>query len=113
MNCPNCGIALTLTSPHPTKTLQLCAKCGFTAPKNYLVIEKLYAFVSVDPVDQNEGVIAYRAPSGIMMPMVGGDWERVESMRGIAERVARESGIEVKLIEFANRRVVETIGQKK
>jgi hypothetical protein len=41
--------------------------------------------------------------------MVGADQERMMSMRVIAEQVAKNSGIKVKLLRFSTRNEIETL----
>lgn len=71
-------------------------------------IEQMYAFVCEDSGPEDEGVIATQTSSG-MMPLVGADMARVESMRAIAETIARSLGKPVKLLRFTTREEVEII----
>ena len=73
-----------------------------------LRIDQMFAFVSVDPQDGNEGVLGFQTPDG-WMPMVGADMSMVDKLKPMAERIARETGIEVKLINLSTRTEVETI----
>jgi hypothetical protein len=67
-------------------------------------IERLYAWVATE-ADGGEGVCAMSL-MGTMMPLVGADMERIESLRAHARSVAVASGCPVKLVEFSTRRVV-------
>lgn len=114
MNCPNCSGELKLETrmiEDEQRTLQICDACGFKAAKNHLKVDELWAWVSVDPTDQNEGVIAFNSPVG-PMPMVGADRERMMSMRKFAEQTVQKSGIEVKLLRFTKRSEIEVLKPK-
>lgn len=73
-----------------------------------LRIDKLFAFVVIDD-DGTEGIPAFLAPGGTAMPMVGADLARVDSLRPIAQKFARESDKTVRLYVFDNRAEVEVI----
>lgn len=77
-------------------------------PKNTLPrIESVYAFVSVDPEDGNEGIIA--APiGGMTMPMIAADVERLAILKPIAAEIAVAFGVTVKLIRLTTREELET-----
>ena len=81
---------------------------SFRQPKNTLPrIESVYVFVSVDPEDGNEGVIA--APiGGMTMPMIAADVERLALLKPIAAEIAVAFGITVKLIRLTTREELET-----
>jgi hypothetical protein len=64
------------------------------------VINELYAFVSVDPEDDDEGVIAFQTDDG-WMPMIGADMERVESLKAIADQMVEELGIKYEIRYFS------------
>ena len=64
-------------------------------------ITEVFAFCSVDPEDDNEGIVGTYTAMG-WMPMVGADYARVVSLRPIAEQIARESGLPVILKRFTN-----------
>jgi hypothetical protein len=72
-----------------------------------LRIEQMYAFVMLDPADNTEGVPAFMGPNGMPMPMVGADMKRVDSLRPIADRIAREHGAKITLCRFEVRTEVE------
>ena len=48
-------------------------------------ITELYAFVAMDNEDGNEGVMGFMTDQG-MMPMIGADLKRVESLTSIADQ---------------------------
>jgi hypothetical protein len=65
-----------------------------------LKITEMFAFVAFD--DTGEGVVGMLTPQG-WVPMVGADMARIESIRGIARQIAKDSGKEVRLLRFTNR----------
>lgn len=76
-------------------------------PKNYLRITELWAYVSVDPSDGNEGVIGAPIPGIGHMPMVGADEQRMKSLRPFIEKLKGE--VPIKLIRFTHREDIETL----
>jgi len=73
-----------------------------------LRIEELWAWVSLDPVDNQEGVIGVemRDPLGrpdrtVFVPMVGADRERIESYRSYVENIVKTTGVPARLIRYA------------
>ncbi|GAJ00133.1 unnamed protein product [marine sediment metagenome] len=70
-------------------------------------IDKMFAFIAENN-GNDEGVIGAVTPQG-WMPLVGADMARVESLRPIAQRVARVTGKPVKLVVFNTRRELEVI----
>lgn len=78
-------------------------------------ITELWAWVSTEP-DGGEGIIAASLPDPItrepvVMPLVGGDRERVESpfMRRVAMATRISTARPVRLVRFTTREVVETL----
>ncbi|TET42665.1 MAG: hypothetical protein E3J66_03215 [Dehalococcoidia bacterium] len=65
-------------------------------------IEEMYAFVAEDSGPDDEGVVGFMADTG-WMPMVGADMDRVESLKPIAEHIARTTSKRIKLLRFTNR----------
>jgi hypothetical protein len=82
------------------------------APKNTMPrIDAIWAFVSVDPEDGNEGVCA--APllgPGSMVPLIAADEARLKSITPIAEHIAKASGMVIRLVKFTNREVIQQFG---
>lgn len=108
VKCPQCDIPLK-TFCNDNKLLGKCVVCGFVQPKNYMTIDSIYAFVSVDPTDNNEGVIAFQSEKG-PMPMIAADPDRLSSLRPIASMMASRSGIKVRLLKFSQREEIEEFG---
>lgn len=63
------------------------------------VIKEMFAFVTVDPEDQDEGVLGFHGGEG-WMPMVGADMTRVNQLRPIADRVSKEMGLPYRIKRF-------------
>jgi hypothetical protein len=78
-------------------------------PKNTLPqIDHVYMFVSVDPDDGNEGVVA--APvEGVLMPLVAADDKRLECLMPLAKELATMGNMKIRLIKLSNREVVKEI----
>lgn len=69
-------------------------------------IQSLWAFVSVDPKDGEEGVVASLGKEG-WRPMVGADEARVKSLWPLALDIEKKSGVPVKLLRFTSREEIE------
>jgi len=107
LNCPNCQIPLSIVCSDLKKVTQECPKCEFSTAKNYLKIDQIYAFVSVDPEDQNEGIIAMNM-NGTAMPLIAADKARLKSMRPIAQETAIRSKTRVMCLKFSSRTELES-----
>ena len=107
MNCPNCA-GQCITDKNGG---WLCLKCNFSAPKNYMAINALMAFVACDE-NGNEGLIAMKSPQGAM-PMVCADSRVMHQMRPAAQQIAERTGMKIKLLRFAVREELETIEKGK
>lgn len=70
-------------------------------------IGTLWAYLAVHD-DQDEGVISMPTVIG-HMPLIGADRTRVESLRPHAEKIARATRKQVRLVRFDNRTVEETL----
>lgn len=77
-------------------------------PNTMPEIKSLYAFVAVDPEDGNEGVMSVTV-HGMVMPLIAADEDRLASIRPIAAASARASGRTVKLVQFTERKEIETL----
>lgn len=71
-------------------------------------ISKLWAWTSIDPVDDQEGILGFRAPAG-MTPMIASDRVRLDSLRPYAQVMADQLGVEVRLREFGPDAPVEPV----
>ena len=74
-------------------------------------ITEMYAFIAEDS-HEDEGIVAMKV-GNMMMPMVGGDMARIESLRPIAENIARIYGQKIILVKFTNRIDIEEIKPSK
>jgi hypothetical protein len=69
-------------------------------------ITEVFAFIAVDPTDGDEGVMAfYSEDMGGMMPMIGADPKRVESLTIKAEEIKVNHAIDYTIKRF---KLVET-----
>lgn len=69
----------------------------------------MFAFTAIDPEDGVEGVCGADIPGLGMTALVGADMQRVESLRPIAQAIARQHGTAVKLSVFTTREDIEVI----
>jgi hypothetical protein len=84
----------------------------FIQPPNTMPrINEIWAFVSVDPADGNEGVVAfYSSRFESWMPLIAADTKRLEQMRAIAMNMLRDlPDCSIKLVKFTTREEVETL----
>lgn len=72
-------------------------------------ITELWAWVTIDPDDDEEGVVGFTSPDGLMMPLIMADKARLHSIRHVAEGIARHSGKTLKLIRVSVREDIETL----
>ena len=70
-------------------------------------IEALYAWIAVDP-EGGEGVCG-ASIGRMMLPLVGADRERIESLRERAAMTRAASGYPVKLVRFSRREDIEEL----
>jgi hypothetical protein len=64
-------------------------------------ITEMFAFVAEDSL--GEGVVGMRMPTGVWIPPVGADMDRVESLKIYARQIAKESGQKIRLIKLTTR----------
>jgi hypothetical protein len=76
-------------------------------PKTQLRIDEVFVFIAKDA--DGEGVPAFTLPDGMMLPMVCADKERVDSLRAMARRIARETKNKITLCRFSVREEIEVI----
>ena len=70
-------------------------------------VTALWGFFSVD-ANGDEGLVAAHI-GGSWMPLIAADEKRLESLRELAERVAKESGKRIVVAKFTRRIDEETI----
>ena len=71
-------------------------------------IDTLYAYICVED-DGGEGVPGITTPDGWMMPLMGGDPDRMHSLRHAAQAAANMTGRPVHLCVFRGREEVAVI----
>jgi hypothetical protein len=71
-------------------------------------IEKLWAYVAINPVDTNEAIVAME-DRGVKLPLIASDRGWLNELMPYAQRVATRRGVIVKLIEFGGRRELQTL----
>jgi hypothetical protein len=75
-------------------------------PKNTLpLIKEIWAFVSVDPDDGNEGMVA-RDFGKYLTPLIAADKERLKEMWPHARYIANRFNVKVRLVKLTTREVV-------
>lgn len=76
-------------------------------PGNNYKISEIFAFISTDN-DGNEGVCGYSTKAG-MLPMIGADMARIETLRPMAKALAGMTKKKIQLIKFKVREDLEVI----
>jgi hypothetical protein len=76
-----------------------------------LRVDQMFAFLAKD-ITGDEGVIAWPAPDGGIMPLLGADMNRIESVRKLAQQIADARGVDVTLAVFSVREDRETLKPK-
>lgn len=71
-------------------------------------ITEMFAFIAEDEGPEDEGIAAVLR-SGLVMPLVGADMARMDSLRPVAQLIARESGKRIRLVKFSHWEELETI----
>lgn len=66
------------------------------------MITKVTAFVAIDPVDGDEGVMAFKTPGG-WMPLVCADEPRIQQMLAIAAEISEATGVPYRIVQFSTR----------
>ena len=83
-------------------------------PKNTMPkIKHIWAYLSVDPEDGNEGLCAAMI-DGVFLPLIAADEKRLEILRGMAQEIteqARLNNMKIKLVQFTERVELETVGE--
>jgi hypothetical protein len=71
-------------------------------------VEQMFAFLAVDQ-SGDEGVLAWPLPDGTLLPLLGADMKRMETVRPFAQQIANVRGVPVKLAVFSTREERETL----
>jgi|1185.fasta_scaffold2021842_2 hypothetical protein len=69
-------------------------------------INVVYAFIAIDK-DGSEGIPAFVAENNLVMPLLGADLDRVETLRPIAEDIAVTKNLIITLAKFEHRTDLE------
>jgi hypothetical protein len=72
-------------------------------------IDCIWAYLSVDPEDGNEGIVA-GVFQGVSLPLIAVDEERLRSLAPMAEQIARKTGRVIRLVKFTNRELIRQLG---
>ena len=72
-------------------------------------ISHVYAFISLDPATDEEGVCGFMGADGVMWPMVAANEERLTQPRPIAHMIAQRTGRPVTLVRFTTREEMESV----
>jgi hypothetical protein len=76
-------------------------------PKNTMPrIDAIWAFLSVDEKDGNEGVTAATMGTSLV-PLIAADEKRLASLRPLAQNMAERFGMKIRLVKFHVREVIE------
>ena len=81
---------------------------------NIKEIKEVWAYVSVDPKDNTEGIVAMIVPGNgtiMQMPMIAADKERFDLLKPHAEEIAQEAKKnkrgKIRLIKLSKREVIK------
>lgn len=103
--CPNCDdISLIKIS----KEYFECPQCHFNYSPNVKKIEKVYMWLSVDPVTDLEGMIAIPM-NGMPMPAIHSDLEIILKLKEKVVSACKSMGMHTRLVEFTRTEVKKEI----
>jgi hypothetical protein len=71
-------------------------------------IEQLFVFIADDGKGE-EGVPAFTLPNGLVIPLLGSDQARIDSLRPMAQMIANTSGQKITLYRFTKGEEMEVI----
>lgn len=77
------------------------------APPNYQTIDEVWMFLSSD--EGGEGICSAELQPGMLVPMMGADKARIDSLMEIARKMATIGGKKIKLVKFSVREDVMEI----
>ena len=72
-------------------------------------ITEMYAFIAEDKGPDDEGVVGLSVGNWLL-PLVGADMARVNSLKPYALDIAQKTGKKIKLVHFTHRQELEEIG---
>lgn len=68
----------------------------------FLRITEIYSFISKDE-NGNEGIMGAMNMDGVMMPLIGADVDRVESLIPVADKIKQITGMDYEIRYFVQR----------
>lgn len=71
-------------------------------------ITEMYCFAMYDKDESDEGVPVFTSRDGELMPLMGADLTRIDSLRIVAQALADAFGKQLRIYKFTNR---EQIGE--
>lgn len=71
--------------------------------------KELFIFVSLGENGDDEGIVCVERPDGLVLPLIAGDRERMEAMRGSAQMVAANRNVAVRLLHASHLEFVDMI----
>ena len=74
-------------------------------------IDAIYAYIARNEPDGDEGVCATHTGEG-WVPLVAADKTRLDELRPVAQGIADEMQVEVRLVRFTKRADLETLTPK-
>lgn len=77
-----------------------------------LVINQMFAFVTIDAADGNEAVIGAIGQDGMWRPFVGADMARVADLKEIVETLPMFAGRKIVIVRFGEREEIGTIDRR-
>lgn len=111
MKCPNCKAECEVSHISGEEAPWYeCPNCPFRTKAPNEIIEQLFAFVVVEP-NGSEGVPAIKHGQ-VLLPMIGADMARAESMLGIAQTMANNTRQEMRLYRFSGKELMKIISPK-
>jgi hypothetical protein len=84
--CPNCNVALKVTLNQGKVAVLQCEKCAFITFPNRKVLDEIFAWVSVDPVTNFEGIITMNLGPLGCIPAVTSEYNLIKKFKEIIER---------------------------
>jgi hypothetical protein len=70
-------------------------------------VTECFAFLQIDPADNQEGTPTLLIDAGLMAPMLSFDRRHMESLRPIAQDYARQTGRRIRLVRFTQLEEIE------
>jgi hypothetical protein len=79
-------------------------------PRNTMPrITEFWAALSVDSIDNNEGICAVQLSDGVWVPLLAADPARLPWIKEQAKLVKKKSGARIKIVKFSVREDIEEL----